>query len=91
MIRAYIAASLLVMATGCVTSERVSRPGGSAEYLISCGYFGWYICYDKAQEICPGRYKVVSESEGYNRKELRIACPGGGGASLPGSPVRVAL
>jgi len=77
MIRAYIAASLLAMATGCVTSERVSRPDGSTEYLISCGYFGWYICYDKAQEICPERYKVVSESEGYNRKELRIACPGG--------------
>lgn len=72
-----IAAGLLAVAAGCATSQRVPRPDGSLEYRISCGYFGWYICHDKAEAICPGRYKVVSESEESYRKELRIACPGG--------------
>jgi hypothetical protein len=75
--RTCIAAGSLVIAAGCTTSQRVPRSDGSLEYRISCGYFGWYICYDKAEEICPGRYKVVSESEESYRKELRIACPGG--------------
>lgn len=79
--RACIAAGFLVIAAGCATSQRIARPDGGGEYLISCSYFGWYICYDKAEEICPGRYKVVSESEESYRKELRIACPGGAGPS----------
>jgi hypothetical protein len=60
---------------GCAGSQEVSRRDGSAEYRISCGYFGWYLCYEKANEVCPGRYKVISESTGLSSKELRIACP----------------
>jgi hypothetical protein len=85
MTRAYIAVGLLTMAAGCATSQRIPGPGGSAEFLISCGYFGWYLCYDKAGEVCPGRYKVISESEGYNRKELRIDCPGQGARLTSGA------
>lgn len=75
MARTHFAVFLLLAAAGCATSQEIRRPDGSTEYLISCGYFGWYICYDKANELCPGRYKTLSESAGFDRKELRIACP----------------
>ena len=63
-----------LMLAGCATSQRVTQPGGQAEYRITCGYFGWYLCYDNARTLCPDGYKVVSESEGYGPKELRITC-----------------
>jgi hypothetical protein len=66
---------LLLVAAGCATSQEVARREGTTEHAISCGYFGWYLCYDKAKELCPGRYKVLSESTGLGSKELRIACP----------------
>jgi len=68
---------LLVTSTGCTTSRESRRPDGSTEYLIACGAgLGWNICYDKANERCPSGYKTLSEDAGFNRKELRIACPG---------------
>lgn len=74
-IRVGLAAIVLLGAAACTSTREVRTAGGSREYLITCGYLGWYICYEKAQEICPGRYKALSESEGYGPKELRIACP----------------
>jgi hypothetical protein len=76
MTRALLAAWLLLAGTACTTTERVAGTEGKAEYAISCTYFGWYVCYDKAKAICPD-YKVVTENEALNRRELRIACPRG--------------
>ena len=62
---------------GCTTTQESRRPDGGAEYLIACGAsLGWNICYDKANEICPSGYTTLSEQSGFNRKELRITCPG---------------
>jgi hypothetical protein len=33
------------------------------------------ICYDRANEVCPNGYTTISGQAGFNRKELRIACP----------------
>ena len=74
MTRVCIAASLLLLATGCATAERTSPADGGAEHVIRCGYFGWYICYEKAKELCPQDYKVVSEREAGGGRELRISC-----------------
>ena len=61
---------------GCTTTQEIRRPDGSTEFLIACGAsLGWNICYDKANEICPGGYKTLAEDAGFNRKELRISCP----------------
>jgi hypothetical protein len=73
--RACIAASFVLIAWGCATSEQVRDAGAGPEYRISCSYFGWYICYDRANELCPGRYKVIAENEGLHGRELRISCP----------------
>lgn len=67
---------LLAAASGCTTTQEIRRPNGTVEYLIACGAsLGWNICYDKANEICPSGYKTLAENAGFNRKELRIACP----------------
>lgn len=73
-----VAAILLVVAlTGCTTVQEIRRPDGTIEYLIACGAsLGWNICYERANEVCPTGYKTLSEDAGFNRKELRIACPG---------------
>ena len=62
-------------AAGCATSQQLRDTGRADDYEISCGYFGWYICYDKAGQLCPGGYKVVSESEEhFGGRKLRISC-----------------
>ena len=66
---------LLLVVAGCATSQRIGRLDRSTEYSISCSYFGWYICYNKAGELCPGRFKVLSESETSSGRVLRMACP----------------
>ena len=60
----------------CTTTQEIRRPDGSVEYLIACGAAtGWNICYAEANNKCPLGYKTLSEDAGFNRKELRIACP----------------
>jgi hypothetical protein len=73
MIRFCIATCLLIAAAGCA-SETVVRPGGPAEHMVSCWYLGWYICYDKAREICGGDFKIVSHDEGSSGRKLRVTC-----------------
>lgn len=68
---------LLVTVAGCTTTQQIRRPDETIEHLIACGAsLGWNICYDKANEVCPSGYTTLSEDAGFNRKELRIACPG---------------
>jgi hypothetical protein len=63
--------------SACTTTQEIRRPNGEVEYLIACGAsLGWNICYDRANEVCPTGYTTISEQGGFNRKELRIACPG---------------
>jgi hypothetical protein len=69
-----IAACLLILGTGCASTETAPRAGGSAEHVVSCWYFGWYMCYEKAKEICGGDYRVISQKEGWGGRELRVTC-----------------
>jgi hypothetical protein len=72
-----IKATALLFIAGCTTTQEIKRPNGNVEYLIACGAgLGWNVCYDKANEICPQDYETLTENAGFNRKELRIACPG---------------
>jgi hypothetical protein len=67
---------LVVAATGCTTTQQIRRPDGSIEYLVACGSsLVWNVCYEKANEVCPAGYTTLAEDAGFNRKELRIACP----------------
>ena len=67
---------LLLVCSGCTTTQKIVRPDGTDEFIIACGAsLGWNICYDKANEVCPTGYKTLNEDAGFNRKELRISCP----------------
>ena len=76
MRRITAAVVLLLLLAGCTTTQEIRRPDGTVEYLIDCGAsLCWDICYEKANQICPAGYTTLSEDAGFNRKELRIACP----------------
>jgi hypothetical protein len=75
VLRTRIAVLLILLAAGCARSHEVREPDRRNEYVISCWLFGWYICYEEANRLCPERYKVLSEKEGFAGRELRIACP----------------
>ena len=76
MKRIILFAFVLLALSGCTTTQEIRRPDGTVEYLVACGAsLGWNICYEKANEICPSGYTTLSENAGFNRKELRIACP----------------
>jgi hypothetical protein len=65
-----------VLASACTTTQEIRRPNGVREFVIACGAsLGWNICYDEANQVCPTGYTTLSEDAGFNRKELRIACP----------------
>lgn len=62
--------------TACTTAQEIRRPNGDIEYVIGCGAgTGWNVCYARANELCPSGYNTLAEGAGFNRKELRIACP----------------
>lgn len=74
--RKIITLVIAVAISACTTTQEIRRPDSSIEYLIACGAsLGWDICYAKANEVCPAGYNTLSESAGFNRKELRISCP----------------
>ena len=65
----------LALLAGCTTAQKISRPDGSVEYQIACGAAtGWGICYSRAEKECPQGYSTIEEDQGFNRKELKIAC-----------------
>ena len=74
MSRSLVAACLVCLAAGCASVEQVQRAGGATEHVIGCGFLNWMHCYERAREICPEGYKVLSETEGYRPRELRITC-----------------
>jgi hypothetical protein len=72
-----VAIVLALAAAACATSRQAPDTTRAGEYEISCGYFGWYICYQKADELCPGGYKVIAESEEhFGGRKTRISCGG---------------
>ena len=74
LVRTLVPACVAVLAAGCVGVEQVQRTGGVTEQVISCGYLNWIYCYERARERCPEGYRVLSQSEGYGPKEMRVAC-----------------
>ncbi len=62
-----LAIVLCFVISGCVTAQPIIGPDGTENQLISCGAVE--TCYEKANEICHGPYKIVntsSETSGIN-------------------------
>jgi hypothetical protein len=75
MTRVHITLFLILSVAGCATSQVVQRADRGTEYVISCWYFDWYMCYGKANKLCPDGYKLLTQNEQFNGKEIRISCP----------------
>jgi hypothetical protein len=71
-----LVATALAWIGGCTTVEPLQRGKDSArEYLIACGAAsGWNVCYRQANATCPKGYVTLSETPGFNRKEMKIRC-----------------
>lgn len=58
---------VMLVISGCATSQKVIRPDGAGEYLIQCGSgTGWNVCYSKANEVCPAGYTDLEKDGGFN-------------------------
>ena len=78
-----LAGLLAAAALAACTASQDVRPGaGPNEYSISCWYLGWYVCYDKAQQICSriGREPLASDeaAEIVSLSRASIQYPAGG-------------
>ncbi|MBT3584705.1 MAG: hypothetical protein HN509_07350 [Halobacteriovoraceae bacterium] len=73
------AISLLVLLTllqSCASSKQIVGPDGSHHQLVSCPSID--MCYEKATEVCGGKYKIVntstetSGSQGYTSTDTKL-------------------
>jgi hypothetical protein len=56
-----IVMSLVVaLLSGCVTVSTAKGPDGKTAQVIHCESQSW--CYDKASELCPTGYTIISSS-----------------------------
>lgn len=48
---------------------------GEEVLLIECGAaVSFSVCHERAMKECPAGYETISETPGFNRKELRARC-----------------
>lgn len=64
-----------MVVTGCTTVSRIYERDGREALLIECGAaLSFSICHERALKECPSGYTTISETPGFNRKEIRIRC-----------------
>ncbi len=65
----------LVAASGCTTASKIYGKQGEEALLIECGAaVSFSVCHDRALKECRNGYVTISETSGFNRKELRVRC-----------------
>lgn len=62
---------------GCTTADEIQLPSGGAGYTVACDGSGnrWSSCYEKASEVCPAGYDVVTK-DGDSTPVLVSSAPG---------------
>jgi hypothetical protein len=72
-----IAGLLLIVAinNACTTASKIYEHDGQEALLIECGAgLSFSICHERALKECPSGYTTLSETPGFNRKEIRVRC-----------------
>lgn len=66
---------LLLLVAACAKSTPLPAINGKQAYFVECsgGAKSWSTCYEKANEVCHGTYKIVNKEQG---KEANLS--GGG-------------
>lgn len=62
LILATLAAAAVL--SGCATSRQTTGPSGRAAHSITCGAAMQHQCWEKAGEVCPAGYDVVTAGGG---------------------------
>ena len=61
--------------SSCTTASRIYERNGREALLIECGAaLSFSVCHERALKECPSGYTTISETPGFNRKEIRIRC-----------------
>lgn len=59
----------------CTTVSKIHERDGREALLIECGAaVSFSVCHERALKECPSGYTTISETPGFNRKEIRIRC-----------------
>ena len=53
---------VVLLLSGCATSQQITGPNGTPAFLISCGSGVIEQCYEKAAETCPNGYHFLDKS-----------------------------
>ena len=68
-------ALVLITVSGCTTASKIYGQDGQELLLIECGAaVSFSVCHERALKECPTGYTSISETPGFNRKELRVRC-----------------
>lgn len=51
---------IIFVTTSCATSKQIVGPDGTKHELVTCQ--GIEYCYEKSQQVCGGKYKIVNTS-----------------------------
>lgn len=67
---------LIVFAvSSCTTTSKIYEKDGCEALLVECGAaVSFSVCHERALKECPGGYTTISETPGFNRKEIRVRC-----------------
>ena len=58
----YLPLLFLIVLSGCTTAKPTVTPDGRRGVSIDCtGQSSWSSCYQKAGQVCPSGYEVVSK------------------------------
>ena len=60
LIRIFAIVALVLPLMSCATAKAIKGPDGTDHQLISCESIEY--CYEKATEVCGGKYKIVNNT-----------------------------
>ena len=70
---AFILSTWTILIIGCATAKPITGPDGSQHQLITCESIEY--CYEKATEVCGGKYQMVNNSTEHNSIAMANSSP----------------
>lgn len=64
--------AILLIVTSCATSQQIIGPDGTLHELITCEN-GVASCYEKATEMCGGKYDIINSSSQMHGSKKYVA------------------
>ena len=71
----FVVALISLAFISCTTVSKIHERDGREAFLIECGAaVSFSVCHERALKECPAGYTTISETPGFNRKEIRVRC-----------------